>query len=604
MIDITGLLKSTWGAEKWILEGWNQINDDEKQQIKNRMDDLFKNGLPFELKKDKLFYIHTFSFLAQLEVLAIQVPLKFESKMSNPIFKQRMRTQLLDELFHGLIFTKIVYLLCEPYASPPPYNENIEQFCDFIRKEDCPQIAVVLLNLIAEGWIEELFHAFRKQNIANTVFDVILEDEHRHVCEADLYCEIGLPDTKVVIPKLEHMEELLFTNICLQYKYMMSLRALLGKQGIRDYFECSNKKYIHQLNKIGLTPGRKWLMLIQARDILFQYLDKYTSSHHKIDLTPMRKIFMNMWSEPRDPTMVSQFNVNISCLDIFNKKFPQETLTMLMLQAISQSLHHHGMLQFLVHRELYQSQQAYVSLVVKLPNCHDHFGSIVFSNANIATPQALFFETRQIVKLMAYCYKKREELDTRYPHLKQISDKAYAEFSQSVYPHPEMANASVSLTNLGGLGYTHVKSPLLKNEALKFTLLDVERKQVWNKKTNTFEIQDLLPVSVSADHRVADGNVSVAKMVQGSFEIMFQKLQKSSQRPPKEKFIYKQIINIIDNLFVDELSNDTLMIIYGILSYLQTSWPAFIPIQELFEMIKEPVHMQHLKNILNEKENA
>lgn len=46
---------------------------------------------------------------------------------------------------------------------------------------------------------------------------------------------------------------------------------------------------------------------------------------------------------------------------------------------------------------------------------------------------------------------------------------------------------------------------LLPNEAVKFTLLEVERKQVWNRVTCSFEAQDIMPVSVSADHRVLDG---------------------------------------------------------------------------------------------------
>ena len=136
MDELAELLRPSWGTEKWILEGWNKINADEKQLIKDRLDDLFRDGLPFELKSDKLFYIYTFSLLAQLEVLAIQVPLKFESKMSTVEYKERMRLQLLDEIFHGLVFTKIVYMLCAPYASPPPYSPNIEILCNFIRNEN------------------------------------------------------------------------------------------------------------------------------------------------------------------------------------------------------------------------------------------------------------------------------------------------------------------------------------------------------------------------------------------------------------------------------------------------------------------------------------
>ena len=66
MDELSGLLRPSWGAEKWILEGWDTLTVDEKKLIKSRMDDLFKDGLPFELKSDKLFYIYTFSLLAQL----------------------------------------------------------------------------------------------------------------------------------------------------------------------------------------------------------------------------------------------------------------------------------------------------------------------------------------------------------------------------------------------------------------------------------------------------------------------------------------------------------------------------------------------------------
>lgn len=63
MDELAGLLRPSWGAEKWILEGWNQITAEEKQLIRGRMDELFKDGLPFELKSDKWFYMYTFCIL-------------------------------------------------------------------------------------------------------------------------------------------------------------------------------------------------------------------------------------------------------------------------------------------------------------------------------------------------------------------------------------------------------------------------------------------------------------------------------------------------------------------------------------------------------------
>ena len=127
MEELDSLLKPLWGSEKWILEGWNKITEEEKKSIKIRVEDLFKNGLPFELKHDKLLYIYVFSLMAQLEVLGIQLPLRFEDEMQNPEFKKMMRIQLMDEIFHAIVFTKIIFILSEPYGFPPAYNKQIEE---------------------------------------------------------------------------------------------------------------------------------------------------------------------------------------------------------------------------------------------------------------------------------------------------------------------------------------------------------------------------------------------------------------------------------------------------------------------------------------------
>ena len=58
MSELKAILNSTWGAESWIQEGWEQITQSEKLLITQRMQKLFENGLPFELKHDKLTYIH------------------------------------------------------------------------------------------------------------------------------------------------------------------------------------------------------------------------------------------------------------------------------------------------------------------------------------------------------------------------------------------------------------------------------------------------------------------------------------------------------------------------------------------------------------------
>lgn len=61
MDELAELLRPTWGSEKWILEGWNQISTEEKEAIKSRLDDLFRDGLPFELKHEN-YLIFMFFF--------------------------------------------------------------------------------------------------------------------------------------------------------------------------------------------------------------------------------------------------------------------------------------------------------------------------------------------------------------------------------------------------------------------------------------------------------------------------------------------------------------------------------------------------------------
>src|SRR5690606_18845253 len=129
-------------------------------------------------------------------------------------------------------------------------SKNIEILCNFIRDEECPKVAVILLNLLAEGWIEEIFHSLQQKGIAPRVFEEILRDEHRHVCEADLYRDIGLPDKDVMRRKVAFLEEHLLVNVLMQFKYVFSVQALLGMDGTQGFIEALHRKHQQQLEKL------------------------------------------------------------------------------------------------------------------------------------------------------------------------------------------------------------------------------------------------------------------------------------------------------------------------------------------------------------------
>lgn len=585
MDELNELMRPSWGAEKWILEGWQQITDSEKALIKSRVHELFKEGLPFELTHDKLLYLYVFSLLAQLEVLAIQIPLKFEERMSSDIQKERMHQQLIDEIFHGIVFTKIVYALASPQALPPAYNKEIEVLCDFIRNEDCPKIGLVLLNLIGEGWIEEIFTALQQQNVAPKVFSVILADEHRHVCEAELYQDIGLPDKKTLRAKLDYLEEQLVGNIFLQDKYVYSFFALLGAQGMENFITALNKKHEQQLQKINLQPGQKWLAFMSMYQDVMPEITRYSKISHEVEMSALRKALMTQWANPSDPTMAGEFNINVSCLGLFDKTYPSETLTTLMLQTISKVLTTEDSFRnYLSHNKLFQSKEAYTAVIVKLPECGDHIGSIIFENCHEKSVLEIAARIRQILKMMVYCYKKCEALEKQFPHLKTLFASMFHDFMYADYPYPVPGSPVVSLSNIGFCGYTQAKSPLRVNEGLKFTLFEVQRKPVWDKQSQSFKPQDILPVSVSADHRIFDGNLPIPKIITRTFHDMFAQMD-LSQKPSIEPMDESEIIQVIDGVIKNNVE-----LAYKSLRQLHTIWADFINLDDLFnaDVVNQP----------------
>ena len=183
------ILHFEWKPLTYIREGWDILNEEEKKEVEERVNKLFKNDF-IHMKTSQVFYLHIFSFLAQVEVLAIQIPLKFMKKFDEKINNQ-LRRQLVDEVVHGLVFSKMAHFLAAPFSTPIPIIESVEKMCDGIRNIEDEKIALISLNLIAEGWIEEVFSSLKDWNFSNEIFESILSDEERHVSEATILHRIG-----------------------------------------------------------------------------------------------------------------------------------------------------------------------------------------------------------------------------------------------------------------------------------------------------------------------------------------------------------------------------------------------------------------------------
>jgi len=320
------------------------------------------------------------------------------------------------------------------------------------------------------------------------------------------------------------------------------------------------------------------------------YGNMFPLGTQEIPMTPVRQIFMTQWNEPGDPTMVGQFNLDISSLEFYSKKYPPETLNTLMLQAISQILTKNAAFRtYLSFKKLYQSNAAYVGVVVKLPGCGAHTGTITYKNCHLMAAPTLAIKIRQALEMMVYCYQKREAIEKIYPHLRAGMDHMLFDCAYGAYPYPIPGNAIASVSNIGPAGFSTVISPLRRTEGLKFTLLAVEKKLLWNNETSTFDARDILPISLSSDHRVFDGNWPIPKLLAGCFDEVFQRMLADGVNPLKNdkfsKTVKAYFIKKIDTLLTTNLEAG-----YQMLVMLQTHWPDYMDIKTLFKKqeTKEP----------------
>lgn len=583
MNELQEILKPSWGSEKWISEGFSKLTSEEKDSIKLRVDHIFKDGLPFELNHDKLLYIYIFSLCTQFECLGIQIPLRFESQMPTPQLKQQMHQQLVDEVFHAILFTKIIYMLCVPAAFPPEFGSKVTEIVDFITNEQSQKLASVMMNLVVEGWGETFFQCLYDNKIAPEVMSIVLEDESRHVHEAEVYQIDDPAEKKILRERLDGLEHIFVTRILQDPRYQMAFNLILGVEQTQLFFKRLNENHIRQLKKIDMVPSKQWQLQMQIGPVFYSQM--VTPDSSEVELTPLRKVLLTQWNEVGDPTMVGQYNLDVSCLSFFEKKYSSDTLTTLILQTVSLILTENTAFRtHLSFKKIYQNSNAYVSIAVKLPGCQDHLGAIVFKNCHLMKTNQLSFQIRQLIELMVYCYKKREELEQIHPDLKASMDKIYEDMAFGAYPFPFPGNPIISVSGIGFCGYSQGISPMRKNETVKFTLLTVERKPVWNHEKQCFEPKDLLPISMSGDHRVFDGGIPMPKLMSDYFQRVFQQMleTKSMNESHHTDNIKNKIFNHYFQSKIEELLSTNLMLGYQMLTMMQTMWPAYLDPQSLF----------------------
>lgn len=549
--------KASWGSEKWLIEAWNILDESERATVEKRMNDVFQDGLPLELKKDRVIYIYLFAMLTQLEIVAVHVPLKFLKILKNKKLEALMRQQLVDEIFHTMAFSKMAHELSVPYGYPPEFNQSIERICALVTNEDDIKTTVILLNLIAEGWIEQVFDMLRAFDIAPKLFDTIIEDEKRHVAESVLYREIGLPSKKEVANKLALVETELINSIFFQRTYVSAMINLIGLDGCIQLIENIDSQHQKQLAKIQLKPIKKWQSFVRSFPASLKQAYHDHTKDPEVELSSTRRVMLSNWQSASEATMFAMFGLNVTKLEIFEGKYPTHTLTGLILQAISKIREDNkDFRNYICHNKLYNSRQNHVHLVINLPGATNHIGLIKIKDCHKMSLQQLSEHVKHDIEIMEYCRYKSNELSHQQPKLLADYNEYFLSKPDNPFGDIHIPNPIYSLSNVGPWGHEQALSPLFPGEVVKVTISRPERKQVWNNQTKSFDIQDQIPIGVTCDHRVYDGNTITPKICQIVFDEMFEKMiddDKSANPISRQGASLDKFIKLTNDMIADNI---------------------------------------------------
>lgn len=522
MIELSELVKPTWNTEQWLYELWKNIDAVDQEAIKKRVDELFYNPIPFTLPNNKLPYLQLFSTFAQLEIIGashlMQSLKQLQTDEVYPILKQ----QFLDEIFHAVVFIKITYQLSSPHPLPLNYFHSYEKLYNITGHEPDLGTSLVFTNLLGEAWLGEIILAVREKNIANMILDVILADESRHLSEYHLYKKIGLPEKKYLQKRIEHFEAELAKLIFNETNYLVGLVNILGLSSTKNLVGQIKKKHSSMLKQLGMKPSREWRNCIDAMPSILDEIFYEYDADTEIPQSKTRQLFSSLWDRPSCPTQSAIFSLDVSPVGFFEKKFPSETITCLALQALSKTWFEHPELKNYHHNDkIYNPSNSYVTLAVQLPVGEDNVCAIVFKNCHEMNIQDLAMQIKNDMQLMTYCYQKVEALKREHPFLEYEASNIVSPYNQGPYKQNSLASPSVALSNIGYWGYEAAISPLLPHETVKLTLTKIERKQVWDNHQKQFVVKDMLPVGLSVDHRVYDGNIPLPHYLQTAFDQMF-----------------------------------------------------------------------------------
>lgn len=308
---------AAWPPMAHVRRGWARLSAENRALVLRRLDETLARFRPAP-HADARALRRFFSFLSQVEVIAIEVPLS-ALPTARPEVAPLLERQLADEVFHAAVFAALARRV-GGLDKPLPEAERV---LDHIRRQDDPRTTAVLLNLVAEGWIENLFDHAVTWGVADDVFRIVLEDESRHVEEAHQHAE-GV-DLKRVGEAVRAFEADLF-RLAQHPRVMLPIAALAGE----DKFQALGRSFLDvhasALAEAGLPPSEPLVRLRAAVEDAAR-VEAPPRPREVEPASQWRRTALELWDAPRSPVMNGWCEVRVDHV-------PRRLLTAVVVAAV------------------------------------------------------------------------------------------------------------------------------------------------------------------------------------------------------------------------------------------------------------------------------
>ncbi len=216
-----------------------------------------------------------FSWLADVEEIAVLAAQRGDG----------IPQQLEDELSHRDGFAQIAARLGgrEPMS---PETSRLLLYLEGLRGE----ASLIALNVVAEGWLEEVFDHLAQSDLAPSLFRLVEAEEHRHMEEAyalaqpDGSCQDLISDLEILLYELVRSPSVL-----------IPMAFLIGARAVAELAISNVKKHLIACRSLGVRPTQRIHdLLVSARAaMLVADLEPLPLQMNGWDITRHR-----LWKEP------------------------------------------------------------------------------------------------------------------------------------------------------------------------------------------------------------------------------------------------------------------------------------------------------------------